>query len=94
MADSKPKFTIVFVLFFITVIFNAKSILRPNLNVVCSSELQTIQGIGYKKADAIIKERENGYYTSFLDLDERNDTIGRILTPRLAENFTIKQIKE
>lgn len=94
MADSKPKFAIVFVLFFITVVFNAKSILKPNLNLVCREDLRTVQGIGYKKADLIIKEREKGYYTSFLDLDRRNNTIGKVLTPRLAENFTIKEIKE
>lgn len=90
MTKDKPKFVIVFVLFFVTILFNSKNIIKADLNFVYNDELQKIRGIGEKRASAIIQERNKGLYVSFNDVDQRNETIGKVLTQRLAEKFTIK----
>ena len=64
------------------------------LNTASKAELMMINGIGEKKADAIIKERRKGKFKSFEDF-QRVDGIGEETAKNVKNDVKIKKdVKE
>ncbi|AKF25891.1 hypothetical protein YH65_01065 [Sulfurovum lithotrophicum] len=60
------------------------------LNTASKSELMEINGIGEKKADAIIKERKKGKFKSFEDF-QRVEGIGEQTAKNVKNDVKVKK---
>ncbi|WP_052746046.1 ComEA family DNA-binding protein [Sulfurovum lithotrophicum] len=74
-------------------IFAASSLFGMSLhqlNTASKSELMEINGIGEKKADAIIKERKKGKFKSFEDF-QRVEGIGEQTAKNVKNDVKVKK---
>jgi competence protein ComEA len=89
----KMLFVILSVLSFALGGFSLSAYATVDLNAASSAELQTVKGIGPKKADAIIEYRKkNGQFKSVNDLD-KVPGFGKATVEKVKKDITVGNAK-